>query len=236
MTNPEALPTVSQPSERAGTQGGWNSSSWIGIDGYSLPVNDVLQAGIQQEVDATGQPTYSAWYEWYVTPPPTDTFPGPYDSNGYPESWTSAPEGSYQYIYQTDIYGMSVSPGDQIYCSVQYVNNNAAGYILFVNLTTGKVLTILLQPPPTASFNGSSAEWIMENPDGGEPLSSLAAFTPVTFTNALACNPDPYTTPILAVDFTNPLNADTLNMETASGEVLTSVTTGLLTATINFIG
>jgi hypothetical protein len=43
--------------------------------------------------------------------------------------------------------------------------------------------------PPGASFNGSSAEWIMENPNGGWPTSSLAQFTQVFFNNAFATPP-----------------------------------------------
>jgi hypothetical protein len=74
------IPTVSQPSEPQGTEGGWNSSSWVGIDGFQVNLisNDVLQAGIQQKVDAQGNASYVAWYEWFApgSPPPAyTTFP-----------------------------------------------------------------------------------------------------------------------------------------------------------------
>ena len=64
-------------------------------------------------------------------------------------------------------------------------------------------------------------------PDGGEPESSLPKFTPVTFTSAMACN---------GSTINNPDTDDTCNVETSGGKVLTSVTLGSYTVTINFIG
>jgi hypothetical protein len=220
------VPTVSKPSEPQGTEGGWNSSSWIGIDGFFIS-NDVLQAGIQQKVAANGTPSYVPWFEWFV-PPPTNLPPGtPVDGNGYPLSWVG-PGGSFQYIYQANITTFTVSPGDTISCSVQYTNNKTTGFINLGNQTTGKHFSMTLAPPPGAGFSGNSVEWIMEAPDGGEPRAALPKFTPVTFTSAIACGPNNATV--------NPQTADTLNVETSGGKVLTSVTLGNDTATIKFIG
>ena len=64
------VPTVSQPTEAQGTSGGWDSSSWVGIDGFNgtgyTGSNDVLQAGVQQFVSARGVASYVAWFEWFV--------------------------------------------------------------------------------------------------------------------------------------------------------------------------
>ena len=199
------IPTVSKPSEAQGEEGGWNSSSWLGLDGM-FTSNDVLQAGIQQKVSASGVASYIAWFEWYA-----------------PQESTSPP-----YIWQTNIPNFPVKPGQQVYCSVQY-SGKTAGVISFANETTGEHFSITLAPPPGATFNGSSYEWIMEAPDGGEPISALPKFTPVTFTSALACS----------VGFTavgNPAVADTMSIETTSGKVLTSVSVGTDTTTIKFIG
>ena len=57
------VPTVSKPTEAAGPDGGWNSSSWVGLDGQGS--DDVLQAGVEHDVDARGNTDYFAWYEWY---------------------------------------------------------------------------------------------------------------------------------------------------------------------------
>ena len=91
------------------------------------------------------------------------------------------------YVYQTNITNFPVKPGDTLNCSVQYLNS-VAGQINFANQTSGQHFSITLAPPPGASFSGNSAEWIMEAPDGGEPISSLPRFTPVNFTSAFACS------------------------------------------------
>jgi hypothetical protein len=202
------IPTVGVPNEPQGTEGGWHCSSWIGIDGYNLDIvsNDVLQAGIDQRVDASGNVSCFAWYEWFA--PQTSGSPG--------------------YIWETEITNFPVSPGQQVYCSVAYNSNNTAGTLYFANETTGQWFSITLAPPPGASFAGNTIEWIMEAPDGGEPISSLPSFTPVTFTGAVGCGPNGATA--------NPEVADTLIIENASGVVLTSVENGDDTTTITFIG
>jgi hypothetical protein len=220
------IPNVSQPSDAQGTEGGWNSSSWIGIDGYTF-TNDVLQAGVQQVVDAQGNDSYVAWFEWHV-PPPTNLPPGtPVDSKGYPLAWVG-PGGPYQYIYQTNLQGFPVGPGEQVYCSVLYASNNTAGHIYFANEWTGQHFQITLAPPPGANFSGGSIEWIMEAPDGGEPISSLPFFIPVTFTAAIGCGPNGATG--------NPASADTLNIVNASGYLLTYTMNDVDTTTIRFTG
>jgi hypothetical protein len=174
-----AIPTVTRPSEPQGSEGGWNSSSWVGLDG-AFGSNDVLQAGIEQRVDAKGKATYVAWYEWY------------------------APQrvGSPGYIWQTNIPNFAVRPGQTVYCSIQYVGTTA-GQIYFANETTGVHFSITLTPPPGATFSGNTAEWIMEAPDGGEPVAALPKFTPVHFTSAIACN---------SVATGNPSKADIFNV------------------------
>jgi hypothetical protein len=201
------IPTVSEPSEPQGFEGGWNSSSWVGIDGFNENINsdDVLQAGVQQVVNSSGQASYYAWYEWFAPP----------ESNSPP------------YIYTTRINNFAVAPGQQMYCSVQYINNKTAGYIYLANEATGQHFSITLAPPPGATFAGNTVEWVMESPDGGEPESALPKFTPVNFTSAIACGP---------AGFGNPLNGDTVNVETDTGKVITSVTLASYAVTIDFIG
>jgi hypothetical protein len=105
---------------------------------------------------------------------------------------------------------------------------NSAGQVSLANETTGQHFSMTLAPPPGATFKGNSIEWIMEAPDGGEPESSLPKFTPVTFTDAIGCGAGNV--------YGNPQNGDTCNIENAAGKVLTSVTVGNYTATINFVG
>jgi hypothetical protein len=200
------IPTVSKPSEPQGQEGGWNSSSWVGIDGVLPASNDVLQAGVEQRVLANGQAQYIAWYEWFA-----------------PQQPNSPP-----YIFQTNIPNFPVSPGQTVSCSIQYANNKTTGVINFGNNTTGKHFSITLVPPPGASFSGKCVEWIMEAPDGGEPISALPKFTPVTFTSAVGCTQNAQTV-------ANPQNGDFFNIKNGN-QTLTSVTLGNDTVTIDFIG
>ena len=201
------IPTVGAPSEPLGYDGRWDFSSWVGIDGWQT-TNDVLQAGIQQTVDVHGRASYVAWYQWYVS------------------GATGLEILAFPYIHQVNIPNFSVAPGQTIYCLVQYVNNNTAGLLYLANDTTGEYFSITLTPPTDASFSGSSAEWIMEAPNGGTPASSLPSFNPVQFTPAVACNKS-----VLA----NPQNGDYVNI-IGFGQQLTSVTLGNDTVTIDFTG
>jgi len=197
------IPTVTQPAEPQGQEGGWNSSSWVGIDG-SFGSNDVLQAGIEQRVDGAGNASYVAWFEWFAP----------------------AQQGSPSYIYQTNIPNFPVSPGQEIYCSVQYINNKAAGHLYLANNTTGQYASFTLAPPPGASFSGNCVEWIMEAPDGGEPVAALPAFTPVVFSGALGCS---------VTSVADPKNGDYFNI-TNGTQVLTSAELAEASVTISFIG
>ena len=46
---------------------------WIGLDGAYKPDNDVVQAGIQQRLDAQGNASYIAWIEWFAPGQPGGT-------------------------------------------------------------------------------------------------------------------------------------------------------------------
>jgi Peptidase A4 family len=199
------IPTVSMPGEPQGSAGGWDSSSWVGIDG-AYGSDDVLQAGVAQAVDASGNASYVAWYEWYAPPQPD----------------------SPSYINQTNISNFPVSPGDTVYCLVQYVSNNTAGQISFANETTGQYFTITLAPPPGASLSGNCAEWIMEAPSIGSTSTVLPDFTPVTFTSASCCGPDNTTG--------DPVNGDTYTQVSAAGIVSTAETLASGTVTISYTG
>jgi hypothetical protein len=209
------VPTVSKASEPPSGPGSYDatvgiaydSSSWVGIDGadFTITSNDVLQAGVEQYVDTKGNAHYLAWYEWYgpVGPPPA-------------------------YVDQVNITSVPVNPGDEVVAYINYVSKTA-GSIYFGNITTGKHFSLTLAPPSGATFAGNTVEWIMEDPDGGESdETALAKFTPVVFTDAIACT--------AAGGANNPAGDNTCNIETTGGKVLTKVTAGADTLTIDFIG
>jgi Peptidase A4 family len=202
------IPTVSKPTEPQGAGGGWHSSSWVGIDGFTKPgfvfSNDVLQAGIEQKVDAQGNPSYVAWYEWYVDgqmPPPP-------------------------YINQTNILNFMVSPGHSITCLIQYLNNQKAGQVVLTNGTTGRSFSLILAPPPGATFGGTSVEWIMEAPAFNDIVSALPNFTPVRFNPAVGCSQDGGATA---------QQGDTVDIVNGN-KTMTSVQLAPSSVTINFLG
>ena len=198
------VPTVSKSAMPPGTRGDWNSSSWVGIDG-TYGSNDVLQAGVQQEVSASGQASYTPWYEWYA---PKVT-------------------GSPDYINQTNIEHMEIQPGDEVFCGVYYVTqqNRPQGEIIFGNTTRGSYFIIVLAPPPGASFSGNSVEWILEAPNTGEPGTSLPRFSPVVFSTAFGSG-----SPSGSAD---PAKGDTTNI-LGFGAILTSVTLRTMALEIDY--
>jgi len=207
------VPTVSAAPEPQGTKTpGWDSSSWLGIDGYPGYSSDVLQAGVQQYVGPSGSPSYVAWYEWYT---PGDTSPS--------------------YVNQVNITNVGIKPGDYVYCGVAYVGSTA-GYFIFKNERTGKHFSMTLAPPKGATFAGNTIEWIMEDPNGGEPDAALAKFTQVEFELAVGCKPGATNLGELLADTTNPSNGFTVNIETSSDVPLTKTTLGNYTVKIDFIG
>lgn len=222
------VPTVSVPSEPAGSDGGWDSSSWVGIDGYyESSSTDVVQAGVDQSVDSAGVATYTAWYEWWIPPPENPQ--GPTDSEGYPLSWVG-PNGKYKYIHQANIANFPVTAGQQVMCSILYRPDKSGVDLAFANETTGQYFQILLKPPPQATFNGSSVEWIMELPQNTGETSSLPAFTPVAFGEAFATSPG-------CVEAILPTDGTILNIFIPGVEKqLTSASVNGTSVTIDFVG
>ena len=213
------VPTVSKPLEAPGVDGGWGSTSWIGIDG-AYQSTDVLQTGVHQFVKPDGSAFYEAWYEWWVPPPAGQ------------QAWSTStlPQG-YPYILPTPL-NIPVKAGDRVSCYVQYINRIAGG-IFFGNETTGQHTGLTLMPPPRSTFSGESAEWIMEDSPGiGEPTISLPHFEDVKFTSAFAFGADGHT-------IGNPITGDIWTIENHSAnqpKKLTSTTLSNEAVTIHFAG
>jgi hypothetical protein len=174
VTGQWIVPTVSRPANGRpmgpilGEPGapGWDSSSWVGIDGFAPESSDVLQAGIQHFVRANGEAVYRAWFEWFVP----RVVPGDPD-----------------YVYPVAITNFDVLAGDAVSCNVSYVNRQY-GTISFSNLRSGAWFSISVAPPSNASFNARFIEWIFEAPGGGWSEGVVVPdFTPVVFTNAFGC-------------------------------------------------
>jgi hypothetical protein len=227
------IPKVWKPNTPAGPSKVWQSSSWVGLDGAGglIPgttTTDVLQTGISQNVGPLPflkepQPTYYAWYEWFVTDyeSVSDQFP---------------------YVYPVNITSPRVHPGNEISAIVQYVKHQDDdpanplppagpyhfGAVMLTDVTSGKpICNLALKPPTGATFTGDSAEWIMEC--GSQTMPS---FSSVTFRSAGACNVnDAPPEANVGVDLGKAPQVNFLGLD----GVETSVTAGLATVTITYM-
>ena len=226
------IPKVWKPNTPAGPSKVWQSSSWVGLDGAGglIPgttTTDVLQTGISQNVGPLPflkepQPTYYAWYEWFVTDlSVSDQFP---------------------YVYPVNITSPRVHPGNEISAIVQYVKHQDDdpanplppagpyhfGAVMLTDVTSGKpICNLALKPPTGATFTGDSAEWIMEC--GSQTMPS---FSSVTFRSAGACDVnDAPPEANVGVDLGKAPQVNFLGLD----GVETSVTAGLATVTITYM-
>jgi hypothetical protein len=118
--------------------------------------------------------------------------------------------------------------------SAWWVADNGGGVVSFFDHANGKHGTFVMERPPGAIATGATAEWIMEDPNGGEPFVSLANFTPVTFTDAVCFGPN--NTTGNPGDSNAELESIVLTEPNGTNVTLTSVTAGTNTLTIEYIG
>jgi Peptidase A4 family len=147
------------------------SSSWVGIDGWSQSAvtnqpavisQDVLQAGTESDASCQSQ-NYYAWYEWYS------------DETGK----SQGPE--------VQIGGFAVSPGDDIWIEV-WNTSATQGYAFIFNYATGEAVNLSFPAPPGTTLRGNTAEWVVERPtnlDNGS-LATLADYASDYFSNSNA--------------------------------------------------
>jgi hypothetical protein len=65
------------------------------------------------------------------------------------------------------------------------VTGNGGGVAHAFNHTSGEHHSVYMAQPPGALASGYCAEWIVEDPNGGEPDAVLGNFGTVTFTGAM---------------------------------------------------
>jgi hypothetical protein len=151
------VPSVSGPAGRT-----FDSSTWIGIDGYDNQT--VEQLGTEQDV-VNGIPVYRAWWEMY--------------SSGFRQP-------------EQIITSMTIFPGDSISASVQYITSgiHAGQFYLSIvdNSRPNDSFSTYQSSSQTQSplAQRSTAEWIMEAPSVGDAIAQMPTFSTVHFTNATA--------------------------------------------------
>ena len=141
--------------------------TWVGIDGYGN--GTVEQIGTGAKV-VNGQTQYFAWWEFF----------GDQSAQG-----VNGPD----YYWQTLPSSFAVHPGDTISADVAFVSSTSSTSTFLFQITdkttTGAVESWSQQETTTYVVpTRSSAEWIVENPNGG--AQALANFGTETFTGAWA--------------------------------------------------
>lgn len=151
-----------------------SSSAWVGLGGVESSAA-LVQAGIDNDVDAEGQVVYTAWAESYTPPSATSPF---HDD-------------------QADlIFSQGLHCGDRIYVQVSSdvsgkVDRDYPDTFFVGNMTTGEYQ---YYNPSWRPSDGSTAEWIVEQPtfvsSQGLSLKPLANFGTLTFAFCLAYGED----------------------------------------------
>jgi hypothetical protein len=155
------IPTVTPPPSAGSADGDWWTLAWVGMDGWGSP--DVLQAGTAQHVSRLGgnvSTEYFAWHEWFT------------------QDWI-----------QFDNF--DVSPGDTIATLVEFDGTDSSGKqwgrATILNISRGTEVTTEYSAPSTVTFQGNSAEWVMETPQFSGVAAQLPEYGEIVFTNCLAC-------------------------------------------------
>jgi hypothetical protein len=146
-----------------------SATCWVGLDGALLS-NDVLQAGTASVLDQFGNPSYSAFFEWYPDPACPFQTENP-SGGGCPVAVRSVP----------------VDPGDRVNVLVCSAFKSTEGLIAIYNETTNQGSIVGINAPAGVTLSGISAECILET--GYDPEISqveLADFGSVLFYDFLA--------------------------------------------------
>ncbi|KAI9731435.1 MAG: hypothetical protein M1818_007825 [Claussenomyces sp. TS43310] len=143
--------------------------------------------------------------------------------SGFDFTVTRSSSGSLSYSYDAwyewypayaeDFSGISFSAGDQVSVSI-VTTSSSKGSVVLENLTTGT--TVKKTVSSSSTLSGENAEWIVEAYESSGSQVKLAKFNPITFSSAVAKTS--------AGQSESMTGADTIDMETSSGTIITSVT------------
>jgi hypothetical protein len=119
--------------------------------------NDVLQAGAETDAYCSSFHARAAYSVWF--------------------EWYPA--------YETRIANMTITAGDDLFVAVWAVSATK-GKIFIENLNQGAMTAVTFTAPPGTTLLGESAEWIVERPEVGGKLATLAKYTADYFSAAAA--------------------------------------------------
>ncbi len=143
------------------------SSVWIGLDGQRAYFDSSLpQIGTRQEIDETGAPKVTAWYQWWV--------------RGQPSSYDPQP------------VGLVLATHDVVFCTVQMKTPTKANVSMTKIGTPNQLWSMDIQPDFVGGIqpriSGATAEWVVERPTVRESdvLYPLPQIEPVIFSGCYA--------------------------------------------------
>jgi hypothetical protein len=145
-----------------------SATCWVGLDGALLST-DVLQAGTSSMLDQFGEPSYSAFFEWYP-------------DSACPFQTQDPPSGC-----PVAVHNLAVSAGDRVDVLVCSAFKSTRGLIAIYNDTTNQGSIVGINAPPGVTLTGVTAECILET--GFDPSIDavlLADFGSVLFYDFLA--------------------------------------------------
>jgi hypothetical protein len=141
-----------------------HSTMWVGIDGWGTP--DVVQDGTDQDTVTAfwiQTSSYDAWTEWYP-------------------------------LSSQTVSNFPVNPGDDMHvwtwtrdASGNWSANATVGWFYMWNATQNVYSYTSTTAPSGTTFNGHTAEWVMERPTVNGSLATLAQYaSPTNMSNVLA--------------------------------------------------
>jgi hypothetical protein len=119
----------------------------VGFDGFTSST-DVLQAGTEADALCFGGTTFAYYSAWF---------------EWYP-------------FAEVRIGGFPVSGGDLIGTTVWYTTSAPNGHAYIVDYTTQQSTGVNFSIPGGTTYQGNSAEWILERPGIGGGLANLANY------------------------------------------------------------
>jgi hypothetical protein len=139
-------------------------SVWVGIDGTNLN-GDLLQAGIETDVDGSGNQNCYAWWSWFNYSNP---------------------------MFSVPVSNIPVVPGNSFETQIWVLSDSTANIYMFTGESNFKVVATLfgISAPAGVRLLGACAEWIVERPtlNTSGQLATLANYGTVEFSNAIACD------------------------------------------------
>jgi hypothetical protein len=136
---------------------------WVGIDGFTMNNDQVLQAGIAAVLSTS--------WRWFL----------PHSVIGY---WVWAewwPKGA------VTVSNFPVEPGQTVSFVVCAPQPGDFASVFIANASTGYGTSVGIDAPEGTTSEGDSAEWIVEKPDNAKVLLQ---FSPVTFNDCWAGKPN----------------------------------------------